>query len=281
MSELEIKYQNPLPDNWEVSSGVGNRVHPTQGTVKPHNGVDIVVPVGTPVTAARDGKVIISKVNKGGLQSGYGNYVVIEHDDGSTTLYAHLSERTVKFDQEVKAGDPIGLSGNTGESTGPHLHFEVNSGRPFGPDEGEVINPLDVTEGTGYTDLSSENKEKLDRFDLNEEDLVETDSGAFIKEGAEATMPDGSTEKVTDLLEMMNDAIASYGKYVEDKITYMINDLFNDTSQTAKDGSYLASNREKLAARIITDLADGKLIDYSACCSVAYISFEWEVLKVA
>lgn len=86
-----------------------------------HNGVDIDLGIGDPVYAAFDGVVRISKENPGG----YGLYVVIRHYNGLETLYGHLSERMVEVNQPVRAGDIIGLGGNTGRSTGPHLHFEV------------------------------------------------------------------------------------------------------------------------------------------------------------
>ena len=88
-----------------------------------HRGVDLGYPEGTPVSAAWDGIVRISKgtANTGG----YGNLVVIRHDNGLETYYAHLSRRLVNPGQTVKAGDIIGLGGNTGRSYGAHLHFEV------------------------------------------------------------------------------------------------------------------------------------------------------------
>lgn len=87
-----------------------------------HRGVDLGYPVGTPVAAAWDGIVRISKGNNTG---GYGNLVVIRHNNGLETYYAHLSRRLVNPGQIVKAGDIIGLGGNTGRSYGAHLHFEV------------------------------------------------------------------------------------------------------------------------------------------------------------
>lgn len=86
-----------------------------------HQGIDLKAMVGDTVYASFDGRVRISQYNRGG----YGNYIVIRHFGGLETLYAHLSKMIVKKNDEVKAGDPIGLSGNTGRSTGPHLHFEI------------------------------------------------------------------------------------------------------------------------------------------------------------
>lgn len=91
-----------------------------------YNGVDLGAPVGTPVLAAAGGKVIVAK--GANYNGGYGHYVVIEHDNGTQTLYGHLSTVIVSEGDEVEQGDKIALSGNTGRSTGPHLHFEVRGG---------------------------------------------------------------------------------------------------------------------------------------------------------
>ena len=92
----------------------------TRGS-RSHNGVDITLKTGDPVYAAFDGKVRYSRYNYGG----FGNLVIIRHENGLETWYAHLSKRNVNVNDYVKAGDLIGLGGSTGRSTGPHLHFEV------------------------------------------------------------------------------------------------------------------------------------------------------------
>ncbi len=86
-----------------------------------HKGLDIKVYIGDTIRAAFSGKVRIVAYEAGG----YGNYVVIRHHNGLETIYGHMSKHLVKEDQEVNAGDPIGLGGNTGRSTGSHLHFET------------------------------------------------------------------------------------------------------------------------------------------------------------
>jgi len=97
-----------------------------------HNGIDISLNTGDTVVAAFDGKVRYSKFNK----SGFGNLVIIRHYNGLETFYAHLSELTVVPNQFVKAGDPIGLGGNTGNSYGSHLHFETRFyDAPMNPEE--------------------------------------------------------------------------------------------------------------------------------------------------
>ena len=86
-----------------------------------HKGLDIKVYVGDTIVSAFDGKVRIVRYERGG----YGKYVVIRHDNGLETVYGHLSKHLVKENQLVRAGEPIGLGGNTGRSTGSHLHFET------------------------------------------------------------------------------------------------------------------------------------------------------------
>ena len=95
-----------------------------------HEGLDIKVYIGDTIRAAFDGKVRICKFNG----SGYGYYIVIRHPNGLETLYGHLSKQIVKKDQIVRAGEPIGLGGNTGRSSGSHLHFETRLlGQPINP----------------------------------------------------------------------------------------------------------------------------------------------------
>src|SRR5690554_5966875 len=97
-----------------------------------HNGIDINLNTGDTVVAAFDGKVRYSKYNR----SGFGNLVVIRHYNGLETFYAHLSKLMVVPNQRVKAGDPIGLGGNTGNSYGSHLHFETRFyDAPMNPEE--------------------------------------------------------------------------------------------------------------------------------------------------
>ncbi len=102
----------------------------TQG-VHGYNGVDLAAPVGTPVLASAEGDVIIAK--QGGYNGGYGSYVVIQHGNGSQTLYSHMSRVTAYGAQHVMKGQVIGYVGATGKATGPHLHFEIRNGirNPF------------------------------------------------------------------------------------------------------------------------------------------------------
>ncbi len=102
----------------------------TQG-IHGYNSVDLAAPSGTPILAAADGDVIIAK--QGGWNGGYGSYIVIQHDNGSQTLYSHNSRVDVSVGQRVSRGDVIGTVGATGKATGPHVHFEIRNGirNPF------------------------------------------------------------------------------------------------------------------------------------------------------
>jgi murein DD-endopeptidase MepM/ murein hydrolase activator NlpD len=112
-----------------LTSPFGWRRDPVSGAMKFHKGVDLAMPVGDDVPAARAGDVISA-----GELAGYGNTVVIRHDDTTFTRYAHLSEVLVKPGDVVAAGQTIARSGATGKATGPHLHFEVlRDGRSVDP----------------------------------------------------------------------------------------------------------------------------------------------------
>ena len=114
---------SPIGAGWEsrVTSEFGSRIDPITHKLKGHSGMDLAVPTGTPIRAALPGTVTASKYNAGG----YGYYVMIDHGNGLSTLYGHCSKLLARVGQAVEAGDIIALSGNTGRSTGTHLHFEV------------------------------------------------------------------------------------------------------------------------------------------------------------
>jgi murein DD-endopeptidase MepM/ murein hydrolase activator NlpD len=122
-----------FPSQWplhgRITSPFGYRFHPLRFRRIFHEGIDIGVQTGSSVKAAAGGKVIFA-----GNRSGYGKTVLIDHGQGLRTLYAHNSKLQVKAGQWVEKGEVISLSGNTGDSTGPHLHFEVQvNGHPKNP----------------------------------------------------------------------------------------------------------------------------------------------------
>ena len=114
---------SPIGENWRsvVTSEFGNRIDPITGERRGHTGMDLAVPTGTPIRAALPGTVTVSTYNQGG----YGYYIMIDHGNGLSTLYGHCSQLLASVGRTVEAGDVIALSGSTGRSTGPHLHFEV------------------------------------------------------------------------------------------------------------------------------------------------------------
>lgn len=128
-TKIPPTYIKPISGG-RVSSNFGSRSAPTKGASTNHKGVDWSVPIGTTVVASNAGTVV-----QAGWVSGYGYAVYINHADGRQTRYGHLSKVLVKVGQTVAQGEKIALSGNTGRSTGPHLHFEIRI-------NGTAVNPL-------------------------------------------------------------------------------------------------------------------------------------------
>ena len=128
---------NPVSNFYRCTSSFGCRVHPITGGYRYHNGIDIPVVEGTPVYAAKAGKITAVRTDVTGYLAGsYGNYIDVDHMDGTKTRYAHLKYGgvMVSVGMMVNQGQPIALSGNTGGSTGPHLHYEVHvNGVPVDP----------------------------------------------------------------------------------------------------------------------------------------------------
>ena len=119
------------PTDGSVVGNVGPRINPYTGNAGCHTGVDIGAGMGTPIVAARAGTVIAVEPEDGGP---YGNHITIDHGDGLSTMYAHMSSFAASDGQAVTAGQVIGYVGSTGWSTGPHLHFEIHvGGVPYDP----------------------------------------------------------------------------------------------------------------------------------------------------
>jgi murein DD-endopeptidase MepM/ murein hydrolase activator NlpD len=130
-----------------IASGFGFRIHPIYKVPKMHTGIDFSAPTGTPIYATGNGTVI----NDQNLRnSGYGNYVMLDHGFGYQTLYAHVSRTNVRVGQKVKRGDVIAFVGSTGQSTAPHLHYEVIK-------NGVKVNPINFF----FNDLSPEEYDRL------------------------------------------------------------------------------------------------------------------------
>jgi murein DD-endopeptidase MepM/ murein hydrolase activator NlpD len=129
-----------------MASGYGYRIHPVYKTRIFHSGMDFTAPTGTEIYATGNG--VVTSVEKS--NRGYGNHIVIQHGFGYETLYAHLSEMHVRKGQKVKRGEVIGLVGNTGTSTAPHLHYEVRK-------NGNPVNPINFY----FNDLTPEEYEEM------------------------------------------------------------------------------------------------------------------------
>ncbi|WP_225886913.1 M23 family metallopeptidase [Nodosilinea nodulosa] len=131
------EYVFPLSIPASISSVFGWRMHPIQNTWRFHAGDDLAAPTGTPVLATRAGRVTVS-----GLLGGYGLTVILRHDDGTLeSRYGHLSQLAVRAGEWVEQGEVIGLVGSTGNSTGPHLHFEL---RQLTDDGWAAVDPSEV-----------------------------------------------------------------------------------------------------------------------------------------
>ncbi len=128
-----------------LASGFGMRRHPILGISRMHEGLDFTAPRGTPIYASANGVV-----KTAGVHNGYGNTVIIDHQNGYETLYAHMSKINARSGATVKRGQVIGYVGSTGLSSGPHLHYEIKK-------DGVKINPITYF----YNDLNSEQYKKL------------------------------------------------------------------------------------------------------------------------
>lgn len=140
--KLSLPKNLSLPVKGQITSRFGLRIDPIDGKLRHHNGIDIAVPKGTKVNPVLPGKVIYS-----GYSNGYGNCVIIEHEGGIQTVYAHNSKNLVKVGDIVSKDEVIALSGATGRTTGPHLHFEVRK-------QGVPLNPYVLLNNSEKTTIS-------------------------------------------------------------------------------------------------------------------------------
>jgi murein DD-endopeptidase MepM/ murein hydrolase activator NlpD len=135
VSGTTVAVKNPLKGGSGGPEYAGYYIRPVIGGVKSqklhgYNGIDIAINVGSPVLASASGQVIISRSS--GWNGGYGKYIVISHYNGTQTVYGHLSETFISDGDNVVQGQIIGMTGNTGNSTGPHIHFEIRGAKnPF------------------------------------------------------------------------------------------------------------------------------------------------------
>lgn len=130
IAAFQIPFAAPVKQTVRWTSGFGTRRDPINGRAKSHNGQDLAGPRGTPILATGDGTVSFA-----GRQNGYGNVIKIRHSFGYETVYAHLNAIRVETGERVSRGDVIGGMGNTGRSTGTHLHYEIRI-------EGKPVNPM-------------------------------------------------------------------------------------------------------------------------------------------
>ena len=137
--DSETSYLWPLPGYYRLSSLFGYRIHPITGEAHSHTGIDIPAPGNTPILACKSGQVVTSAYHYS-----YGNYVVIDHGNGNSTLYAHMSSRAVSEGDMVTQGQTIGYVGTTGSSTGNHLHLEVR-------ENGQRVDPESKFPGVSLT----------------------------------------------------------------------------------------------------------------------------------
>lgn len=138
-------------------SGFGIRIHPVYKIRKMHSGIDFTAPSGTPIYATGDGRV-----EAAGFDGGYGHRVIINHGYSYKTLYGHMSKFIVKAGQQVKRGDLIGHVGNSGTSSGPHLHYEVHkNGKPVNP-VNFIYNDLTPSEYLAILEAASQENQSFD-----------------------------------------------------------------------------------------------------------------------
>lgn len=160
---------------YDITSDYGTRTDPFTGETKTHKGVDYALPLNTEVQANQQGVVTYSGYDAGG----YGNYVVVKDGTGRTHYYAHLNKSSVSVGDTIKVGDVLGLSGSTGRSTGPHLHYEVKDA------EGNNLNPKESTFDYYNKNMSLENLGEFLKQDIENPTGFITDAYDSVTESLE------------------------------------------------------------------------------------------------
>lgn len=134
--EVKEKFLNLIPNGWPIEKKIGYitsvygpRVSPFDNKIRMHEGIDISSPIGTAIKSMADGIILFS-----GVKKGYGNVIMVRHEYGYNSLYAHCDKLLKRVNQKVKKGDKIATVGNSGKSTAPHLHLEIRLGN-------KIINP--------------------------------------------------------------------------------------------------------------------------------------------
>ena len=173
-------------DGASLSSTFGARRHPVLGFTRQHSGVDFAAPLGTPIYAAGDGRIVMA-----GPKGGYGNYVMLRHNTTWDTAYAHMTgfARGIRQGSRVRQGQAIGYVGTTGMSTGPHLHYEVHR-------DGKAINPLSVKLPSGES-LAVRDLDRFRRHIAAVDRMFEqAGNGVLVAKGCDDTAPleEGSAE---------------------------------------------------------------------------------------
>ena len=202
----------------KVTARFGNIFNPSDNKEIFHKGIDFKAPAGTNVFAGLEGKIILTEIS----DEAYGNQIIIQHSEVYQTRYAHLDKILVKKGQTVNQGDVIGTVGNTGKSTGPHLHFEIMK-------NGEPVNPEHYFHN--ITLINSEDEQVYHQVDIMPK-FNETDDGTFInfrkyiKENL--NYPDEAAKQGLEGKVFVQFIINEKGEVEDSKIVKSVNQLLDD-----------------------------------------------------
>ena len=245
---LDVRhYVMPIKGNY-VTSHYGYR--PQFG--RTHKGIDLRAAIGDTVYSAFSGRVRLTRFERGG----YGFYVIVRHENGLETVYGHLSRFLVKPDQYVKAGQPIALSGNTGRSTGPHLHFETRF-------MGYAINPeaiFDFANRCTHTDsytFSKANYTKARDYAPSKRYNQAKKSAAEEKETATATKKSSNNNKKEQTVASTRKSTKESRE--ENRSTYKVRQGDNLT-KIAKDNGMTVAQLKKLNGLTNDNVVEGKVL---------------------